>query len=1078
MKLFNRVHGWIIGVLLLQLPFGYAEPTWEDSDLCFVVLESQPVLMYQQELSGGRAMRSLAFQDHQDRAAAYAHTLQAEQDDILKQVRLLDRNVEVTRRFTHLVNALTIRTDQYHWTEIATIPGVSYVTPVGRVKPLLTESRFNWDVPQAWDLLGGPANAGEGVFIAIVDTGIDVTHPAFDDRGYEYPSGFPKGDLQFTNKKVIAAYSFPPSSGPQGDTTPRDRVGHGTNVASIAAANDNTPSPLGMISGVAPRAWLGNYKVFTNDDADFGQIISGIEQAVLDGADVINLSLGTSQFSDPQHDLQVKAVRNAIDLGVVVVVAAGNDGRPITIGNPAQVEEAITVGSITNSHESTGSSNELVITARTGSEVILANVIPQLAVHSIPFDYPIVGTFDLVDADLLDGGGYGGENDGLVCEPLSVVLPPNTWVLIKRGTCNFENKIQYVQQAGGTGVLFYNQQGEELIVPNSMETYLPSMMISYEEGLQIREALREGKPVQITVEGVPIQDRDRVANVLASSSSRGPSVHYSLKPDVVAIGQGNYAATQNDVQNHISFSPGGFRWLSGTSMAAPRVSGLAALLIQQHPDWAPAWIKSIIGLGAISEVWMDTGKTRRAGVLERGSGRVNALNSMRVDTIAMPHLLGFGRQFVYGEHNFVQTLTIVNPSDTQTCTYRLEGAAQQQDPGLIVSQTEFTLAPRERKLIQVTLRVSANLFTGDYEQVLYLVNTTTNQTYTIPVWIRVFKVNRPNADILLIDDDGGERFDQLYKEQLSALGYSYIPWDVNLYGQYPSRNYMENFETIIWFLGESSLNSIRNKEDDLQFYLAFNERQLFEDHLMQYLELGGTLLLSGMDYIDQREGSAFIDDLLGVDLNIRDAGATSIFPAASSPITTGIISAPLNFPAGFNNFVDKLSILSSRAKPAFYGNQEGSSTVDRSKVIGVTAESCSYRAVFLAFPLEVLPAESARIILRNSITWLQDAAYHLPMVSSISPEVIQSSASSNLVPITIRGEGFSLREGYHASLNDVPVQNLTRWDCNTLTGQLPANLRPGNYTLKLVTGSGLNFTIPDILQVTGNPVRVQDWALH
>jgi hypothetical protein len=60
----------------------------------------------------------------------------------------------------------------------------------------------------------------------------------------------------------------------------------------------------------------------------------------------------------------------------------------------------------------------------------------------------------------------------------------------------------------------------------------------------------------------------------------------------------------------------------------------------------------------------------------------------------------------------------------------------------------------------------------------------------------------------------------------------------------------------------------------------------------------------------------------------------------------------------------------------------------------------------------------------------------------------------------------------------VPVQNLTRWDCNTLTGQLPANLRPGNYTLKLVTGSGLNFTIPDILQVTGNPVRVQDWALH
>ncbi len=156
---------------------------------------------------------------------------------------------------------------------------------------------------------------GHGMKIAIVDDGIDQTNPFFDPAGYSYPAGFPRGNTKYTTPKVIVARSFPgPGSGKAGKL-PLDPATsfHGTHVAGIAAGEEGTTAPAGLdhprvtgLRGVAPRAWLGNYRVFTvpspyGDEADTPEIIAAFESAVRDGMDVINFSGGGPQ-TDPAND--------------------------------------------------------------------------------------------------------------------------------------------------------------------------------------------------------------------------------------------------------------------------------------------------------------------------------------------------------------------------------------------------------------------------------------------------------------------------------------------------------------------------------------------------------------------------------------------------------------------------------------------------------------------------------------------------------------------------------------------------------------------------------------------------------
>jgi subtilisin family serine protease len=205
------------------------------------------------------------------------------------------------------------------------------------------------------------ATAGQGLKIGIVDEGIDQKHSYFDPAGFSYPAGFPKGNTAYTTPKVIVARAFPsPSTHWKYAGTPFDPVysDHGTHVAGIAAGDFNTPTTNqgGLLaSGIAPKAYLGNYKALTVPTSGFGldgnspEIAKAIDQAVADGMNVVNLSIGEPEI-EPRRDIVVRALDNAAAAGVVPVVAAQNDFEAAgfgSIGSPANAPAAITVGAST-----------------------------------------------------------------------------------------------------------------------------------------------------------------------------------------------------------------------------------------------------------------------------------------------------------------------------------------------------------------------------------------------------------------------------------------------------------------------------------------------------------------------------------------------------------------------------------------------------------------------------------------------------------------------------------------------------------------------------------------------------------
>jgi subtilisin family serine protease len=205
------------------------------------------------------------------------------------------------------------------------------------------------------------ASAGQGLKIGLIDDGIDQAHPYFNPSGFSYPAGFPKGNTAYTTPKVIVARAFPsPSTHWKYAARPFDPLFsfHATHVAGIAAGDHGTPTAAGggsPISGVAPQAYLGNYKALTVPTSAYGldgnspEIAKAIDQAVADGMNVINLSIGEPEVA-PRRDIVVQALDNAAAAGVVPVVAAGNEydaGGLGTIDSPGNAPAAITVSAST-----------------------------------------------------------------------------------------------------------------------------------------------------------------------------------------------------------------------------------------------------------------------------------------------------------------------------------------------------------------------------------------------------------------------------------------------------------------------------------------------------------------------------------------------------------------------------------------------------------------------------------------------------------------------------------------------------------------------------------------------------------
>jgi subtilisin family serine protease len=265
-------------------------------------------------------------------------------------------------RYGVVLNGLAVVAPAGAVRRIESLPGVARVYPSVRYRRSLFRSPAVIGAPHVW----GPtlATAGGGIKIGVIDDGVDQSHPFLSPAGFAMPPGYPKGNSAYTTAKVIVARSFPPAGASWRyaklpfDPTESE---HGTHVAGIAAGNHDTtaPGPDGpvKVSGIAPRAYIGNYRVLTIPTAAFGldgnspEIVAGIERAVRDGMDVINLSLGEPEIT-PSRDIVVRAINAAADAGVVPVIAAGNDYDvlgPGSIDSPGSAGKAITAAAGTKS---------------------------------------------------------------------------------------------------------------------------------------------------------------------------------------------------------------------------------------------------------------------------------------------------------------------------------------------------------------------------------------------------------------------------------------------------------------------------------------------------------------------------------------------------------------------------------------------------------------------------------------------------------------------------------------------------------------------------------------------------------
>ena len=290
------------------------------------------------------------------RAPGTAARIDAEQQAFRSELADRVPSARLGWRYRLVANGFSVTVPRVAVARLRALPGVRDVLPTTTYAPRESSGPAQIGAPTLWS--DSLASTGQGVKIGIIDSGIDPGHPYFDPAGYTMPPGFPKGQERFTTAKVIVARAFPPKTGATAPSvrlafSPNDNT-HGTHVAGIAAGNADTPTGQGRISGVAPRAYLGNYKVFVKTDsglspnANSPAIVAAIEAAVADGMDVINFSGGEPEI-EPSRDVVALALDAAAAAGVVPVIAAGNDYNDFgagSVSSPANAEDAIAVGAV------------------------------------------------------------------------------------------------------------------------------------------------------------------------------------------------------------------------------------------------------------------------------------------------------------------------------------------------------------------------------------------------------------------------------------------------------------------------------------------------------------------------------------------------------------------------------------------------------------------------------------------------------------------------------------------------------------------------------------------------------------
>ena len=471
---------------------------------------------------------------------------------------------------------------------------------------------------------------GDGVVVGVIDTGIWPEHPSFaDDGSYAKPGNLPLdatvgnpcdfgntahnlNDTAFTcNNKLIGARqmlkTYRANEGAEADEfdSARDDDGHGTHTASTAAGNAGVKAKifgkyLGTVSGIAPRAHLIAYKALGNLGGYTSDLTGAIDQAVADGVDVINYSVGGGAGLTSPDEL---AFLFAEDAGVFVATSAGNEGDGAgTIGGPASVPWVTAVGASTQERFFAGEAT-LSKSGKHGRTVTVRGAsVNRGTGKALP---------------LVDGATAGNELclDGAFTSSVTGAI-----VLCKRGGNGRAEKSAAVAAAGGKGMILYNTTNvDDLFTDNHA---VSTLMVDLDEGLKVKSYIAStAKPKAEISTGWKTKWRAAPSMTLFSSRGPDPVADDIIKPDVTAPGLQILAGNSpfpdpGNVQGEL------FQAIGGTSMSSPHVAGLYALLKQVHPDWTPAMAKSALMTTAYQDV-KDNDRRSPADPFDMGAGHVD-----------------------------------------------------------------------------------------------------------------------------------------------------------------------------------------------------------------------------------------------------------------------------------------------------------------------------------------------------------------------------------------------------------------------------------------------------------------------
>ncbi|MBI4465180.1 MAG: S8 family serine peptidase [Acidobacteria bacterium] len=689
---------------------------------------------------GSKGKMQLATED----ASHYRSYLRAKQAALIRQIESMP-GAKVLAQVDTVFNGVMVALEPEDAESLRQYPEVEDVIPSISYHKMLDAALPLVKVPAAWEdfRIGGEQNAGASVKIAIIDTGIDVTHPMLDDPSLTRPPGFPKftapmsptqacpngvlSDERFTNSKVVVARNYVSLlSNPDPNCDAEDRDGHGTFNAAIAAGR-RVAAPLASIAGAAPKAFLGSYKVFgtpgANDVASLEAILKAIDDAVNDGMDIINVSLGAATESVPANDPLAQAVEAAVAKGVTVVVAAGNTGPGTgTISSPGIAPSAITVGSTTNGR----------IFAHPLSLSGTVPVPPELqTLAAVPGNGPAItssiGPALLFDVALLD-------SSGLACSPLPPSSLSNTIGLIQRGGCNFSVKVRNAFQSGALVAVIYNNQPNRPALRMGVgdATQIPAVMIGNPEGEALKAFMATaGAAIQGTL-GAQLQAISMQPHRLADFSANGPSTDFGIKPDLVAPGTQIYSATQNRNSLGEQYDASGFFTGSGTSFSAPIVAGAAALLKQAKPGSTPAQIKSALVNTAAQVVSSFQGSS--VGVLEQGNGLLDVAAALNTPATVSPVSISFGANPPGSRLITSTNLSVTNAgSGSETFVVSAVRTAGSENFTLSAVPARFDLAEGATTTVAVNA-VATQPLTGTVEGYLAIQGQNSQKTITVPYW--------------------------------------------------------------------------------------------------------------------------------------------------------------------------------------------------------------------------------------------------------------------------------------------------------------------------------------------------------